>query len=76
MPGVVEESEQEVVCVAFAEMLTGVEGQVTVRLEGALELSVTVPAKLKVLVRVTPTETPTWPTLRLAPFARIVKSPT
>jgi hypothetical protein len=34
------------------------------------------PAKLNVLVRETPTETPVCPTLRLAPVAEIVKSPT
>jgi len=47
-----------------------------VRPAGAVPVSVTDPAKLNVLVRETPTETPVWPTFRLAPVTEIVKSPT
>jgi hypothetical protein len=49
---------------------------VIVRPAGAVPVRVILPAKLKVLVRETPTETPVWPTFRLAPVALIVKSPT
>ncbi len=43
----------------FAVKLTGVAGQVTVRPKDVeAPVRVTVPAKLKVLVTVTPTETP------------------
>ena len=53
-----------------------VAGHVIVRPAGAVPVSVTDPAKLNVLVRETPTETPVWPTFRLAPVTEIVKSPT
>ncbi len=76
MPGVVEDSEHEDVTVAFGVIATAVAGQVMVRPAGAVPVRVILPAKLKVLVRETPTETPTCPTLRLAPVAEIVKSPT
>jgi hypothetical protein len=58
-------------------MLTGA-GQVTVNPVTGLVTAVRVilPAKLNVLVRETPTETPVWPTFKLAPVAVIVKSPT
>ena len=53
-----------------------VAGHVIVRPAGAVPVSVMEPAKLNVLVRETPTETPVWPTFKLAPVALIVKSPT
>ena len=71
-----DDSEQDEVTVAFAVMATAVAGQVIVKPVGAVPVSVTEPAKLNVLVRETPTETPVWPTFRLAPVALIVKSPT
>jgi hypothetical protein len=57
-------------------MATAVAGQVIVKPAGAVPVRVMLPAKLKVLVNETPTETPVWPTFRLAPVALIVKSPT
>ena len=52
-------------------------GHVRVKPEGVeLPLRVTFPLKLKILVRVIPTETPFCPTLRSFPVAVIVKSPT
>jgi hypothetical protein len=57
-------------------MATAAAGQVIVRPAGAVPVKVILPAKLKVLVRETPTETPVCPTFRLAPVAVIVKSPT
>jgi hypothetical protein len=76
VPAVVDDSEQEDVAVAFAVIATAVAGQVTVRPVGAVPVRTMLPAKLKVLVRDTPTETPVWPTFRLAPATEIVKSPT
>ena len=76
MPAVVELNEQDDVTVAFAVIATAVAGHVIVRPAGAVPVRVTEPAKLNVLVRETPTETPVWPTFRLAPAAMIVKSPT
>ena len=76
MPAVVELNEQDDVTVAFAVIVTAAAGQVIVRPAGAVPVRVTEPAKLNVLVRETPTETPVWPTLRFAPAALIVKSPT
>ena len=76
MPAVVEDSEHDDVTVAFAVIATAVTGQVIVRPVGAVPVNVTDPAKLNVLVRETPTETPVCPTFRLAPVALIVKSPT
>ncbi len=63
--------------VALAVRLKGA-GQVTVRpvVGLTIEVRVTDPAKLNVLVRVTPTVRPVWPTLRLEPLAPTVKSPT
>ncbi len=58
MPAVVELKLQEAVTVAFAVIATAVAGQVIVRPAGAVPVSVTEPAKLNVLVRETPTETP------------------
>ncbi len=72
----VDDREQEEVTVALAVMATAVAGQVMVRPAGAVPVSVMDPAKLNVLVSETLTETPVWPTLRLAPVAEIVKSPT
>ena len=60
----VEDSEQDDVTVAFAVIATAVAGQVIVRPAGAVPVSVIEPAKLKVLVRETPTETPVCPTFR------------
>jgi hypothetical protein len=54
----VENNEHDEVTVAFAVMATAVAGQVSVRPAGAVPVSVTDPAKLNVLVRETPTETP------------------
>ena len=71
-----DDSEQDEVRVAFAVMATAVAGQVIVSPAGAVPVRVMLPAKLNVLVRETPTETPVWPTFRLAPVALIVKSPT
>ena len=76
VPAVVELNEHDAVTVAFAVMATAVAGQVIVRPAGAVPVRVMLPAKLNVLVRETPTETPVWPTFRLALVALIVKSPT
>jgi hypothetical protein len=57
-------------------MATAVAGHVMVSPAEAVPVRVIEPAKLKVLVRETPTETPVCPTFRLAPVAEIVKSPT
>ena len=76
MPAVVDDSEQDVVTVAFAVVVTAVAGHVIERPAGAVPVRVIEPAKLNVLVRETPTETPVWPTFRFAPVALIVKSPT
>jgi hypothetical protein len=76
VPAVVELDEQDDVTVAFAVMATATTGQVIVRPTGAVPVKVILPAKLKVLVSETPTETPVCPTFRLAPVAEIVKSPT
>jgi len=73
---VADDSEQDEVTVAFAVMATAVAGQVIVSPAGAVPVRVMLPAKLNVLVRETPTETPVWPTFRLALVALIVKSPT
>ena len=72
----VDDREQEDVTVALAVMATAVAGQVMVRPAAAVPVSVMDPAKLNVLVSETLTETPVCPTLRLAPVAEIVKSPT
>ena len=72
----VDDSEHEEVTVAFAVIAIAVAGQVIVRPAGAAPVRVILPAKLKVLVRETPTEIPVCPTFRLAPVALIVKSPT
>jgi hypothetical protein len=55
---VVEDSEQEDVTVALAVIATAVAGQVIVRPAGAVPVRVMLPAKLNVLVKETPTETP------------------
>jgi hypothetical protein len=73
---VVELNEHEEVTVVLAVMATAVAGQVIVRPAGEVPVKVMLPAKLNVLVRETPTETPVCPTFRLAPVAEIVKSPT
>jgi hypothetical protein len=73
---VVEDSEQDDVTVAFAVIAIAVAGHVIVRPDGAVPVRAILPAKLNVLVRETPTETPVWPTFRLAPVALIVKLPT
>ena len=71
-----DDREHDDVTVAFAVMVTAVAGHVIVRPAGAVPVRVIEPAKLNVLVRETPTETPVWPTFKLAPVALIVKSPT
>jgi hypothetical protein len=76
VPAVAEANVQDDVTVAFAVIATAVTGQVIVRPAGAVPVRVIEPAKLNVLVRETPTETPVWPTFRFAPVALIVKSPT
>ena len=53
-----DDSEQDDVTVALAVMVTVVAGQVMVRPAGAVPVRLTLPAKLNVLVRETPTETP------------------
>jgi hypothetical protein len=58
VPAVVEDNEQEEVTVAFAVIATAVTGQVIVKPAGAVPVKVTLPPKLNVLVRDTPTETP------------------
>jgi hypothetical protein len=73
---VVEDSEQDEVTVALAVIATAVAGHVIVRPAGAVPVRVIEPAKLKVLVRETPTEAPVCPMFRFAPVALIVKSPT
>jgi len=72
----VDDSEQDDVTVALAVIATAVAGHVIVRPAGAVPVRVMLPAKLNVLVRETPAETPVWPTFRLAPVAEIVKLPT
>jgi hypothetical protein len=64
VPAVVELSKQENVTVALAVIATAVAGQVIVRPAGAVPVRVMDPAKLNVLVRETPTETPDCPTFR------------
>ncbi len=71
-----DESEQDDATVALAVIATAVAGHVIVRPAGAVPVRVILPAKLNVLVRETPTETPVCPTFRLAPVTLIVKSPT
>jgi len=58
VPALVEDNEQDDVTVAFAVIATAVAGQVIVRPAGAAPVRVIDPAKLKVLVRDTPTVTP------------------
>jgi len=58
VPAVAELKLQEAVTVAFAVIVTAVAGQVIVRPAGAVPVRVMLPAKLNVLVRETPTETP------------------
>ncbi len=70
---------QDAETVAFAVMLTAVAGQVTVRPVAGLtvEVSVMLPAKLKVLVRETEIDAPVAPVLKLTGLlTEIVKSPT
>src|SRR5207245_9144240 len=76
VPAVLTRRSYDLVTVAFAVIATAVAGHVIVRPAGAVPVNVTDPAKLNVLVRETPTETPVCPTFRLAPVALIVKSPT
>lgn len=73
----VEDKEHCAVAVLFGVKTRGLVGQVTLRLVGlALPVSVTLPAKLNLLVTVTLTDTPVWPTLRFAPTRLTTKSPT
>jgi hypothetical protein len=76
VPAVVDDNEQEDVTVELAVIATAAAGQVIVSPAGAVPVRVMLPAKLNVLVKETPTETPVCPTFRLAPVALIVKSPT
>ena len=78
VPAVVELRVQEAATVAFAVMLTGA-GHVTVNPVAGLVTGVraTVPAKLKVLVRLTDIAEPVAPELKLTGVTvEIVKSPT
>ena len=73
VPGAEEVKLQEVVRVALAVRTTT--GQATERPVLA-PVRLTPPAKLKVLVRMTPTDAPVCPRLRFAPLTVIMKSPT
>ena len=78
VPAVVEVNVQEAATVAFAVILTGA-GQVTVKPVAGLVtgVRVTVPAKLKVLVRETEIAEPVAPELKLTGVPTlIVKLPT
>ena len=78
MPAVVEASEQEAATVALAVILTGA-GHVTVKPVTGLVtgVRVTVPAKLKVLVKLTDIAEPVAPELKFTGLPTlIVKSPT
>ena len=78
MPAVVDAKVHEAATVAFAVILTGA-GQVTVKPVAGLVTGVraTVPAKLKVLVRLTDIAEPVAPELKLTGVPTlIVKSPT
>ncbi len=60
----------------FGVRTKGLAGQVTLRLVGlAPPFSVTLPAKLNLLVTVTLADTPVCPTLRFAPTTLMTKSP-
>jgi hypothetical protein len=62
--------------VLFGVKTKGLVGQVTLRLVGLeLPFSVTLPAKLYLLVAVTFTDTPVCPILRFAPTTLMTKSP-
>jgi len=77
MLDVVELREQSAVEVPLGAKATEVVGQLIVSPESVAEgVSVTPPAKLKVLDRVMFRETPVCPTLRFFPTRLIVKSPT
>ncbi len=79
VPTVVELSVQDAEAVALAVRLVAVAGQVTVRPVVGLttEVRLTVPAKLKVLVRLTEMAAPVAPELKLTGVPTdIVKSPT
>ncbi len=79
VPTVVELSVQDAEAVALAVRLVAVAGQVTVRPVVGLttEVRLTVPAKLKVLVRLTDIAVPVAPELKLTGVPTdIVKSPT
>ncbi len=79
VPGVVELKVQDDDAVALAVRLVAVAGQVTVRPVAGLttEVSVTLPAKLKVLVRLTEIAAPVAPELKFTGVpTEIVKSPT
>ena len=60
----------------LAVRVTATVGQVTVRPEPSVPVNVTIPAKLLMLVRVTPTLTPDWPEFKSWPETMMVKSPT
>ncbi len=78
VPGVVELSVQDDDVVALAVRLTAVAGQMTVSpvVGVTTEVRVTLPAKLKVLVRDTEIDAPVAPVLRLTGLPTdMVKSP-
>ncbi len=78
MPAVVDDRVQDAATVAFAVIVTGA-GQVTVNPVAGLVtgVRVTVPAKLKVLVRETEIAEPEAPELKFTGLLTlIVKSPT
>ncbi len=80
MPGVDELSVQEAGTVAFAVRLTAVAGQVTVKpVRGItpVEVRVVLPAKSKMLVRLTDIAAPAAPELKFTGVPTLmVKSPT
>ncbi len=79
MPAVVELKVQDADAVALAVRLVAVAGQVTVRpvVGLTIELRLTVPAKLNVLVRLTEIAAPVAPELKFTGVPTdIVKSPT
>ncbi len=79
VPGVVEVKVQDAGEVALAVSVTAVAGQVTVKpvVGLTIELRLTVPPKLKVLVRLTEIAAPVAPELKFTGVpTEIVKSPT
>ena len=76
VPGVVELTGHDTVLVELAVRVTD-PGHVIVSPCGlALAARVAVPLKLNVLVMVTLTDTPVWPTIMSLPVTKTLKSPT